>query len=242
MNGINFKEEYEFPNLKAPYNHCIYVHINKINGKVYVGQTTNPKERWSRQGSRYKDSPKFYGAITKYGWDNFSHIIIESDLTEEQANEREVFWIAQFNSTQDSSGYNMTPGGNNYMQALWQDESFRQKMSEVFSKRSKEQWKDKEFGKAAQAKMQEGVQRFWGDPEKRSKRIEDLKGDKNPNSKAVMNLETGMVFSTIKEATEWAGLKAVSCIGANCRGERKSAGKHPITGEKLHWCYVTGGD
>ena len=34
-----------------------------------------------------------------------------------------------------------------------------------------------------------------------------------------------------------SGLKASSKIGECCRDERKSAGKHPITKEKLHWMF-----
>lgn len=60
------------------------------------------------------------------------------------------------------------------------------------------------------------------------------KGDKNPNAKAVICLETLDVFTTVKEAIKWCGSGA---IGLQIKGERKSAGKHPITGQKLHWMY-----
>lgn len=226
-------------NLKEfiPGKYCIYIHINKINGKYYIGQTNNPQERWSRQGGRYKDSPLFWKAIQKYGWDNFAHFIIENNLTQEEANKQEQYWIAKLGSYGDN-GYNLTLGGDNYWAIQWEDEEFRNKMSQSFSKARKEKWSNQKFAQEAQAKMQLGVQAFWADPEKRSKRIADITGDKNPNSKKVRNLETGLIFNTIKEATEWAGLNAVSCIGANCRGQRHSAGKHSITKEPLHWEYV----
>ena len=76
------------------------------------------------------------------------------------------------------------------------------------------------------------------DPVWREKRINNLMGDKNPNSKAVINLETGLSFSTIKEASKWAGLNSVSGIGQCCRGQRNTSGKHPITQEPLHWKYI----
>lgn len=62
-----------------------------------------------------------------------------------------------------------------------------------------------------------------------------ITGAGNPNSKAVINLETGKIFLTIKEASEWAGLKSVSSIGENCKGNNKSAGTHPETGIRLYW-------
>ena len=67
-------------------NYTIYIHKNKINNKVYIGQTSqNPKKRWDN-GRGYQSSPKFYNAILKYGWDNFEHIILYTNLTLEQAN------------------------------------------------------------------------------------------------------------------------------------------------------------
>ena len=67
-------------------NYCVYVHINKINGKIYVGQTCqNPKYRWGN-GEGYKRSSYFYNAIRKHGWDNFEHIIVLSNLSLEDAN------------------------------------------------------------------------------------------------------------------------------------------------------------
>lgn len=59
-------------------------------------------------------------------------------------------------------------------------------------------------------------------------------GDKNPKARAVICLETGQRFTTVKEAQEWCGSGA---IGMQIKGQRKSAGKHPETGEKLHWMY-----
>lgn len=58
--------------------YSIYVHINKLNHKMYFGITKqNPKRRF-RDGEGYKSCTKFYKAIQKYGWDNFEHIIIKN--------------------------------------------------------------------------------------------------------------------------------------------------------------------
>lgn len=70
--------------------HCIYVHSNLTNGKVYVGQTIGSTyeecnaSRWN-SGKGYEGQPKFYNAIKKYGWNGFKHEIIRTDLSQEEA-------------------------------------------------------------------------------------------------------------------------------------------------------------
>ena len=91
----------------------IYKHTNKINGKVYIGQTRqNPKYRWGQYGQKYnEDNIKLYRAIQKYGWDNFDHEIIEDNIfTQEEADLREQYWINFYDSYYN--GYNATKGGH----------------------------------------------------------------------------------------------------------------------------------
>ena len=58
--------------------------------------------------------------------------------------------------------------------------------------------------------------------------------------KLVRCINTGMIFHSIPEAAAWAHIKSKSNIRECCdgSGRYKSAGKHPITGEKLKWEYV----
>ena len=92
----------------------IYAHINKINGKVYIGQTCyrNINQRW-RHGEGYKHSPHFYNAIQKYGWENFEHIILFEDICGYEladAIEREL--IQKYQSNNSEYGYNISSGGS----------------------------------------------------------------------------------------------------------------------------------
>ena len=90
---------------------CVYMHRNKINGKVYIGKTDGPiKVRWGK-GKPYKGCPFFYHAIQKYGWDNFEHIILLDGLTKDQANEFERMFIYAYDSTNKGKGYNIQEGG-----------------------------------------------------------------------------------------------------------------------------------
>ena len=47
-------------------NWVVYIHTNKINGKMYVGITSQkPKRRWGFNGKGYKGCVKFVNAIKK---------------------------------------------------------------------------------------------------------------------------------------------------------------------------------
>lgn len=91
-------------------NWIVYKHENKINGKIYIGITSqNPIDRW-KNGNGYSKHKKFYSAIKKYGWDNFLHIILYTGLTEKEAKEKEQELIKFYDSK--NSGYNLTDGGD----------------------------------------------------------------------------------------------------------------------------------
>lgn len=60
--------------------------------------------------------------------------------------------------------------------------------------------------------------------------------------KQVICLNTGEIFPTMMDAARWCGLSNSSSIGQVCNhtGKRKTAGKHPITQEKLQWEFYNG--
>lgn len=91
----------------------IYLHLCKTNGKVYIGQTkrANIKERFGKDGRRYYQCPRFGTAIKKYGWDNFSCLVLEDNLSFEEANYKEQFYISLYHSTDKEFGYNISNGG-----------------------------------------------------------------------------------------------------------------------------------
>lgn len=97
--------------LKEGNNYCVYMHTNLVNGKKYVGLTgRNVKERWLSNGDGYKVQP-FYKAIKKYGWENFSHEILASGLSKDEACELEKYYIKKYQTTKREYGYNMSTGG-----------------------------------------------------------------------------------------------------------------------------------
>ena len=88
----------------------IYLIINLINGKMYVGQTRRSLEERINEHRRCKNDIGVDLAIQKYGWENFKVEILEV-CPVDKLNEREIFWIAELN-TKVPNGYNMTDGGD----------------------------------------------------------------------------------------------------------------------------------
>lgn len=94
-------------------NHwSVYIHTNKVNGKRYIGITSQaPEDRWLG-GYGYSRKLKFGRAIEKYGWDGFEHEVIYQGLSEIEAKNIECDLISKFSTQDDKYGYNITSGGD----------------------------------------------------------------------------------------------------------------------------------
>jgi group I intron endonuclease len=103
----------------------IYKITNKVNGKIYVGQSKKSiEDRFQRhiKAARKKCNRYLYDAMNHYGYDNFIIEVIETDIEKEQIDEREQFWIKEL-STLMPNGYNMTKGGGGgYTVEFWDEE------------------------------------------------------------------------------------------------------------------------
>lgn len=91
----------------------IYKITNKLNGKVYIGQSQNIKERWAehKRPSNFINPTKIlYQAMKQFGIDNFIFEVLEEcDKTE--LFEKEQYYISLYNSL-EPNGYNMQMGQN----------------------------------------------------------------------------------------------------------------------------------
>lgn len=94
----------------------IYKITNKINNKVYIGQTIRDINlRWQRHcqdAISGRTDTKFARAIRKYGKDNFIIELIDTASSKEELNKKEDYWINYYDSI--SKGYNSMDGGGNY--------------------------------------------------------------------------------------------------------------------------------
>lgn len=181
--------------------YVLYEHRNKINGKRYIGITNNTTKRWYGKGKHYSGCPYFFAAIQKYGWENFSHIVLIYDLTLEQASELEKHFIDVYRTCEKAYGYNLAEGGTNAPTMLGKhhSEETKRKMRESAlgreisdeQRRSHAEWMSKNFV-----------------------------GTRNPKSRAVRCLNTGEVFESQNIAAKAKGVLQ-SKIWKCCNGEAK---------------------
>ena len=169
----------------------IYKITNKINNKIYIGQTIKkrPTDRFSqhRYAARHLDQNNgisyLHQAMNKDGVDNFDFDIIE-EIDNNLLNEREKYWINFYNCRMPN-GYNMTNGGEGtqgYSRPQSVEEREKRKESnkqfyidhpeekEKISERSKKLWENEEY----RDKVKEGLKQFHEqNPDK-------FKGKNNP--------------------------------------------------------------
>lgn len=92
-----------------PYG-IIYVHINKVNGKVYVGQTIQTIERRCRKNDKtynsYKTCILFYRALQRYGWEGFKTIVLIEAANQVELNQLEDKYLIEYDSCNVEKGYN----------------------------------------------------------------------------------------------------------------------------------------
>lgn len=93
----------------------IYKFTNKLNGKIYIGQSVNIiKRKWEHISA---PSPYSYfdSVLQKIGINNFDFEIVEQ-CPSELLNEKEKYWIKYYNCCvldNKDGGYNLTRGGDN---------------------------------------------------------------------------------------------------------------------------------
>lgn len=94
----------------------IYKITNKLTGKVYIGQTIRePKIRFYEHMNDKTSMDYFHQAVRKYGSDNFTMEVIDSAETQEELNNKEIYWIKYYDAyakDETSHGYNTNYGGD----------------------------------------------------------------------------------------------------------------------------------
>lgn len=115
-------------------------------------------------------------------------------------------------------------GANNPFYGKHHTDVSRKKMSDAQKKRFEIPENHPNYGKSLSEETKNKLSKLFS-------------GKNNPACRAVYCYELDEYFWGAKEAEQKYGIN--SChISSCCRGKRKSCGRHPVTGEKLHWVYV----
>lgn len=193
----------------------IYCYTNIKNNKKYIGQTYRTLEqRAGLNGREYtKKQSLFASAIKHYGWDSFQVKILKDNLTLEEANYWEVYYISYYHTWMNDPecwGYNMQKGGNNHSCKL--------------SPKSEETKRKMSLAKQNHKVSEETRQKLR---EFQLSKSSKLNKNKKTKGKKIICEETNTIYNSIKEASEKTGICYQSLYN-NLHNRRKSAGK-------LHW-------
>lgn len=92
----------------------IYKLVNRIDGRVYIGQARDVATRWSEHikaglGAASAPNNKLYTSMRDVGPENFSFVLLEECIADD-LNQQEKFWIDFYDSK--TNGLNETVGNN----------------------------------------------------------------------------------------------------------------------------------
>lgn len=226
----------------------VYIHVNKNNGKKYVGITQQDiRRRWRPDGSGYKNNQYFWNAIQKHGWENFEHIIYKTGLSKAKACELEKQLIALYKSNDLIHGYNIADGGQyNVM-----PEATRQRLSK--ERKGKNLGKDNpnygnhklagvdnpNYGKHHSLEIREKISKnrkgkgLHVFSEEHKQKIREHHGG-GAEKKKVICVETGVIFESINAAASQMDINK-KMISNCCRKT-----PHYNTAKGYHWEFVRG--
>lgn len=208
----------------------IYSITNTINNKRYIGYSIDIERRWKTHKRDLKnnkhENDHLQRAYNLYG-DIFNYEVIE-ECSIDEIKEREKYWIAFYNSKID--GYNETDGGDGLINP---SEDIRKKISENLKGEKNGMYNVHLTG---ELNGMYGKKHSERSKQLMSEKAKQRVGEKSSRRRPVQ-ASTGEIFYTMIEAAKWAGCLDGSSIGKACKGITKTAGRHPVTKEKLSWQY-----
>ena len=241
-----------------PRGYSVYKHVSP-SGKIYIGITEASVEKRWQYGRGYEYNTHFYNAIKKYGWKNFKHEVLFTNLTAEEAAQKEIELIRFYHSDDRNKGYNISPGGTlvstsskdkirqsridkdlNNKQSLrskeyWRNPEWREKTIQSMrgKTRTDEQKKHYKIGRAKQPPMTEETR------QKIRETLSKKTGEKSLRKKAVLQIEPVTMkvinrFPTAREAAAAVGA-SINSIATVCRKDINS--NNTRASHHFFWCY-----
>jgi len=199
----------------------IYKITNKIDNKIYVGQTIQDVEaRWKDHLKKGSNCRYLKSAINKYGLDNFDFKLICITF-DNQLDNMEIKYIEQYNCLVPN-GYNLRLGGNSGRH----NAETKQKISETLKKRYQ--------NGLIHPKSQLGVPHSEITKKKISESLKGRKMSQESINKRILSRRIYKIiqldihgnrlntFDSCKEAAEYIGI-SLSKICQCCNGKAKTA-------------------
>lgn len=210
----------------------IYSILNLQNNKRYIGYSVDISRRWQTHKRDLKnnkhENDHLQAAYNKYGADSFQYSIIE-ECPVDELKERERYWIEYYDSRKN--GYNETDGGDGLINPSI---DIRKKISDGLKGE-----KNGMYGVHLCGELN-GMygKKHTEETKKKLSEIAKMRTGKDAARSRRVQASTGEIFDTMIEAAQWAGCKDGSSIGKACKGTTKTAGKHPVTKERISWRYL----
>ena len=200
----------------------VYKITNRINGKIYIGQTVKSlKLRWAQHCSPSSGCTALHNAIKKHGPESFTVEQIDVAASREELDEKERYWISFYDCIAPK-GYNLCEGGDGCRGYKHSDKT--RKFLSVLRKGKKGSPHTEEWKREASERQKGKKHPHKGKPmsEEQKRRLsESKKGKENPNKwKRVLCVETGEVFPSRKAASEFVGFTPGAITNAIKRGNK----------------------
>ena len=213
----------------------MYCHVNKKNGKKYVGITSKePRKRWGR-GGRYARQ-RFGLAIKKYGWDGFDHIILKVGMTKADAEKEERRLISAWKSNDTVFGYNVAEGGDlsgpGFSEIALRIKKENKTIRPVVNLDTLEVFDSCDEAAKSAGTSRAAIYHVLAGRNKRAGGYRWQYLDANPpktpanqvvDTRPVICVDTGERFESVKDAAEFAGVSPPGVIEV-CNGKRLTAG------------------
>lgn len=203
----------------------IYKITNRLNGKVYIGSTTNAKVReemhFKNSMIELRSKYPIYKDMIEFGKGNFEFEMIE-ECSEDELESKEAEYISKYNSSE--VGYNTITT----MHPM-HDEAFRKQNSKRLSEWNRKMWKDESYREIKSKQSSELQKERLKDPDYLAEKSMQLKTYTDSIKKPIGQYDKqGNLIAEhrgIREAGRATGINSsqISAVALG-RPRRKSAG------------------
>lgn len=183
--------------------------ITSPSGKIYVGSTKDLHKRLGQyRRCSCKKQNKIYRSIKKYGWEKHTIEVLEEPKLEEMLS-RESYWGNYF-EVLGENGLNLSlpKSGDTYSSLSKEYRKIRSDLTKgknngMFGKKHSEETKIKIGNAHRGKKMSDESRRKMSESHKGKKLTEEHRRKfSQGKSKLVLNMETGIYYSSITEASK----------------------------------------